>query len=122
MSGRKSPPRKTIIFLTCLLAVPTLHSILYPAPHPIVLRTYLPHLAVGALLGGCHLILRPLLRVLSAPLGCLTLGLVGAAIDIALIYLCAALVQGFTVPSFLFAVLSAMTTNFICALAGGRKH
>ena len=121
MSGRKRPPRHAIIFLTCLLSVPTLYSILYPEMWAGDLKAYIPHFAVGALLGVCHLILRPILRLISAPVGCLTLGLAGTAIDIGLIYLCAALVEGFEKPSFLFALLAVLMINFICVLAGGRR-
>ncbi len=121
MSGRKRPPRHAIIFLTCLMAVPTLYTILYPEMCAGDLKAYIPHFAVGALLGICHLILRPVLRLISAPVGCLTLGLVGTAIDIGLIYLCAALVDGFEAPTFLFAILTVLMVNFICVLAGGRR-
>lgn len=122
MAKRREPPRKTIIFLTCLLSIPTLYSILYPALRTGDIRDYLPHLAVGALLGLCHLALRPILRLISAPIGCITLGLFGAVIDIGLIYLSAGFVKGFEVPSLFFAVLAALMINIICALAGGRKR
>jgi len=122
MANKKSPPRKTIIFLTCLLTIPTLHSILYPALRTGDIRDYVPHLVVGALLGVCHLILRPIFRLISAPIGCLTLGLFGAVIDIGLIYLSAGFVKGFEVPSLFFAVLAALMINAICSLAGGRKR
>ena len=122
MAGRKKPPRSMIVFLTCLLAIPTLYTILYPHMLADNLKAYIPHFAVGALLGVCHLILRPILRLISAPVGCLTLGLVGTAIDIGLIYLCAFLVEGFEKPTFLFAILAVLMINFICVLAGGRKR
>lgn len=122
MAGRKSPPRRTIIFLTCLLSVPTLYFILYPDLRAADIKAYIPHLAVGALLGICHLILRPILRLISAPIGCLTLGLIGSVIDIGLIYLSAGFVKGFKVPSLFFAVLAALMINLICVLAGGRKR
>ena len=72
----------------------------------------------GALLGVAHLVLRPVLRLLSAPLGCLTLGLFGLVIDVGLIYACGSLVEGFTVPGPLYAVLTAVLINVICAVAG----
>ena len=80
-----------------------------------------PALATGALLGAAHLVLRPVLRLIFAPLGCLTLGLFGLVIDVGLLYGCGALVEGFAVPSLLYAVLTAGTINVICAVAAGRR-
>lgn len=121
MAGKKRPPRYAIIFLTCLMTIPTLYTILYPEMCAGDLKAYIPHFAVGALLGICHLVLRPILRLISAPVGCLTLGLVGTAIDIGLIYLCSAVVKGFQRPAFLFVLLAVLMINFICVLAGGRR-
>lgn len=122
MSGRKSAPKGSLIFLTCLLAIPTLHYILYPSLRAGNAAAYLPHLAVGALLGIAHLLLRPVLRFVSAPIGCITLGLVGSVIDVGLIYLCAHFVEAFQMPSLFFAILSALVINLICRIVGGRKH
>lgn len=80
-----------------------------------------PALMTGALLGVAHLLLRPILRLVSAPLGCLTLGLFGFVIDVGLIYLCAHFVAGFQVPTPLYAIVTALLINFICALAAGRR-
>ena len=65
--------------------------------------------------------LRPVLRLLSAPLGCLTLGLSGTVIDVALIYLSARLFPAFQVPSLLYACLTALLINGVCAFATGRR-
>lgn len=115
-----SPSRSTLVFLTCLLAVPTVPNLIYGAPDLMNLAAMKPYLLSGALLGACHLLLRPILRLLSAPLGCLTLGLSGAAIDVALIYLCARLVPGFPAPEFLCALLTALLINAVSALAHRR--
>ena len=119
---RKKGGRWTIIFLCCTLAVPTVAWIMgyYGAerPSPEVLK---PALVTGALLGIAHLLLRPLLRVLSAPLGCLTLGLFGMVIDVGLIYGCDKLVEGFEAPGMLYAVLTAMLINAVCAVTGSRR-
>ena len=119
---RKKGGRWTIIFLCCTLAVPTVAWIMgyYGAerPAPEVLK---PALVTGALLGIAHLLLRPILRLLSAPIGCLTLGLFGLVIDVGLLYGCGALVEGFTVPGPLYAVLTAVTINVVCAVAAGRR-
>ena len=110
-----------IIFLTCTLAVPTVAAMTgaWPGGTP-TSEQAAPALATGALLGLAHLVLRPVLRVLFAPLGCLTLGLFGLVIDLGLLYACDRLVAGFRLTGFLGALLTALLINAICALAGGR--
>ena len=118
---KKKGGRWTIIFLCCLLAVPTVAVIMGvygPSPTPEQLK---PALVTGALLGLAHLLLRPILRLLTLPLGCLTLGLAGFAIDVGLLYGCEALVDGFEMPGLLYAVLTAMLINAVCAIAAGRR-
>lgn len=118
---RKKGGRWTIIFLCCTLAVPTVAWIMgfYGDAAP-TLNAMRPALLTGALLGIAHLVLRPALRLLSAPIGCLTLGLFGLVIDVGLLYGCGALVDGFAVPSLLYAVLTATVINAVCAVAAGR--
>ena len=119
MKKRRSP---LLAFLICMLAVPTcavlIGDLTLPegAPSETLLPILRPWLMVGALLGATHLIVRPILRLLSAPLGCLTLGLIGFVIDVALIYACAWLVEGFVISSLLYAVLTALLINCISAV------
>ena len=118
---KKRGSRWLLILICCTLAVPTvaqLMGIYGPETSLAVLR---PALAVGALLGVAHIALRPVLRLLFAPIGCLTLGLFGLAIDLGLFYLAASLVEGFAVPGFLYALLTALAINAICAVAAGRR-
>jgi len=42
-------------------------------------------------------------------------------IDVGLLYAAASLVEGFVVPGFLYALLTALTINAICAVAAGRR-
>ena len=121
MGGRVHPPRATLVFLTCLLAVPTVSYLIYGAPDMSDVAAMKPYLMVGAALGVLHLLLRPILRLITAPLGCLTLGLSGTAIDVALIYLSARVVAGFPTPEFLYAILTALLINAVSAIVGGRK-
>ena len=114
-------PRGTLIFLTCLLAVPTVPNLIYGAPDLSDVSAMQPFLAVGAALGVLHLILRPVLRLISAPLGCMTLGLSGTAIDVALIYVSARVVPGFPEPELLCAVLTALLINAVSAIVAGRR-
>ena len=76
----------TIIFLCCLLAVPTVAMAMGVYPMDAGLDVLKPALLVGALLGLAHLVLRPVLRLLFAPIGCLTLGLFGA-VSLILVFL-----------------------------------
>lgn len=121
MRRNNRTPRKLLIFLTCLLSVPTVATIMYGTPENADLNSYAPLLTMGAALGIVHLVLRPLLRIITAPLGCLTLGLSGTAIDVALIYLADRFVKGFNVPGFLFALLTALLINAVTAFVGARR-
>ena len=47
----------------------------------------------------------------------LTLGMFGMVIDVGLIYACDWLVDGFAVPGLLYAVLTAILINTVCAVA-----
>lgn len=107
--------RSTITLLTCTLAVPTVPQLIFGmnlTGDPRLLKAYM---AAGALLGCLHLLIRPALRVISAPIGCLTFGLSGMVIDVGLIYLAAKVVKGFEVPGFFCALLTAMLINAITA-------
>ena len=112
---------RTLLFLTCLLAVPTVSYLIYGAPDMSDITAMEPYLLVGAALGVLHLILRPILRLITLPLGCLTLGLSGTAIDVALIYLGARVVKGFPDPEFLCAILTALLINAVSAIVGARR-
>ena len=121
MRRRVKPARSTLVFFTCVLAVPTAACLMYGVPQNADMETFAPLLATGAVLGLGHLILRPLLRLITAPLGCLTFGLSGTAIDIGLIYLSACFVRSFYVPDFWFALLTAVLINAVAAFTGARK-
>ena len=113
--------RGTLVFLTCLLAVPTVSYLIYGAPDMADIAAMRPYLMVGAALGVLHLILRPILRLITAPLGCMTLGLSGTAIDIGLIYLSARIVPEYPAPELLCAILTALLINAIAAIVSGRR-
>ena len=117
------PSRSFVVMATCILAVPTVACIMqFISIHSQAeLKLAVPYLIVGAALGIAHLILRPVLRLITAPLGCLTFGLSGTTIDVGLIYLSARVLPTFQVPSLLYALLTAILINGICAFAGGRR-
>lgn len=110
-----------LIFLCCTLAVPMVGELMGFYPDGLDFNALRPAFMTGALLGVAHLILRPVLRLIFAPLGCLTLGLFGLVIDLGLIYLSDYFVEGFAVPNFLYALLTALLINTICAIAAGRR-
>ena len=121
MKKRRSP---FLIFLCCVFAAPTCAVLVGDLVIPsglasdALIELLRPWVAVGTLLGLAHLFIRPILRLLSAPLGCLTLGLFGFVIDVALIYVCAALVSGVPTPTLLYAALTAVLINVITAITG----
>ncbi len=122
MKRRKNP---FLVFLCCVLAVPTcgvmVGDLTLPAQwSEATLALLRPWLLVGTLLGIAHLLVRPILRILSAPIGCLTLGLFGLVIDVALIYICGHFVEGFAVSGLLYAILTAVLINAVCAIVGSR--
>lgn len=116
---RKSP---FLIFMTCVLAAPTCGVLVGELSLPAgmdaaaLLNLLQPWLAVGVLIGAAHLLVRPVLRLLTAPLGCLTLGLFGFVIDVALIYAAAFLVKDFGMPTLVYAILTAVLINVINAV------
>ena len=114
----RKPSRSWLVFVCCLLALPTSTYLLEGG---ISADSPQQALLAGALLGAAHVILRPVLRLISLPLGCLTLGLFGVVIDVALLYGCSHLVEGFHILSLPYALIVAMFVNIICLIAGGRR-
>ena len=104
-----------VTFLCCVLGVPTCAKIL-PG---IVAADVMASLQAGVLLGVAYLLLRPGLKLLTLPIGCLTLGLTNFAIDVGLLYGCAYLIEGFSMESFISALGAALLINAISAIAGG---
>ena len=117
------PSRSIVVMFTCILAAPTVACIMQfiSIHNQVDLKLAAPYLIVGAALGVAHLILRPLLRLITAPLGCLTFGLSGTVIDVGLIYLSARVLPTFQVPSLIYALLTAILINAVCAILTGRS-
>lgn len=117
------PSRSIVVMLTCILAAPTVACIMQfiSIHNQSDFKLAVPYLIVGAALGVAHLILRPLLRLITAPLGCLTFGLSGTVIDVGLIYLSARVLPTFQVPSLIYALLTAILINAVCAILTGRS-
>ncbi|MBQ8954670.1 MAG: phage holin family protein [Clostridia bacterium] len=120
---KKVPPQNAkpggiaVTFLCCVLGVPTCAKML-PG---IAAADVMASLQAGVLLGVAYLLLRPGLKLLTLPIGCLTLGLTNFAIDVGLLYGCAYLIEGFSVESVVSAIGTALLINGISAIAGGFK-
>ena len=114
----KKASRSWLVFVCCVLGMPTATSLL-----PGVFQMDGPEKAVvaGCLLGLAHVCLRPVARLITAALGCLTLGLFSLALDVGLIYGVAHYVDGFAVLSFPYAVVTAVFINIVCFIVSGRK-
>ena len=111
------PGRMTATFLCCLLAIPTLCRLL--PPEMMAAEQAGDALAVGVILGLAYLVLRPLLRLVTLPIGCLTLGLFNLVLDAGLIYACAWFIPGFTVGGPVAVLIAAVFVNTLSAVAGG---
>lgn len=110
-----------LIFLVCVLAVPTCGVLMDELTLPeqwndAAFELLRPWLMVGVLLGLAHLIVRPLLRMLTLPLRVLTLGLFGLAIDVFLIYLCDWFIEGFSISGPAYAILTSVLVSVVSTL------
>lgn len=117
---RRSRSGWPLVMLSCIVAVPVVAALMGVYGMEASMEELQAGLAVGLLLGGAHVLLRPVLRVLFAPLGCLTFGLFGMVIDIGLLYACDALVESFAIPHFWYALITAMIINALCTASAGR--
>lgn len=104
-----------ITFLCCVLAVTTCPYLL----SGITVTDPMQAVTAGTLLGLAYLIIRPLMRLLTLPLGCLTLGLFNLVLDVVLIWGCGQLIEGFNVAHILDALLASVLVNSVCAISGG---
>ena len=109
--------RYAIVFTCCVLAMPTCVKMLSGFHSESLTVSAI----MGAVLGLAHMLVRPIIRVLTMPIGCLTLGLIQPVIDIALIYGCDRLVDGFSVTDPLHALLAVIMINAITFIAAGRR-
>ena len=112
MSDKKNarPGSVMATFLCCVLGVPTCVKLL-PGLYA---ADMMSAVAVGVLLGAAYLVLRPILRVV-------TFGLFNAVIDVALLYGCAALIEGFAIESVIAAIGTALLISLLSGVVGGFK-
>lgn len=117
MSKPKEPKqgRTLVTFLCCILAMVTAPYLL----SGITVAEPMQAVTAGTLLGLAYLIVRPVMRLMTIPLGCLTLGLFNLVIDVGLIWGCGQLIEGFSVAGIMDALLASVLVNSVCAIAGG---
>ena len=115
MSKEVRQGKTFITFMCCVLSMATLPYLLpgVTAAEPQAA------VAAGVILGLAYLVLRPVMRILTLPVGCLTLGLFNLVIDVGLIYLSTQLIDGFAVEGIMNTILSAVLVNSACAIVGG---
>ncbi len=106
--------RRAITFWCCVLAVPTLTRL----TEGIRCDSLYLAFAAGAALGVVYLLVRPILRILTLPVGCLTLGLFGYGMDAVLIYGMGLYLPGFHVDSIEWALLAALFISGVKLIAG----
>lgn len=104
-----------ITFLCCILSMVTAPYLL----KGITVAEPAQAVAAGTLLGLAYLLIRPIMRLLTLPVGCITLGLFNTVIDVLLIYGCTAMIEGFYVATVFDALLAAILVNSVCAIVGG---
>ena len=92
MSRESGLSKRGLAFVACLIGVPLCAYIL-PGVHvePVYMSVVL-----GLVLGGFFYLVRPLLKLLTLPIGCLTMGLFSLALDTGAIYLMSVYLPGFS--------------------------
>ena len=92
----------------------------------IEVRGFVPALVAAAVLGIINAVIRPVVLFLTLPLGCLTLGLFTFVVNALMLWLAAAVVEGFEVHGFLDALIGSLLISLVSSVAswfvgGGRS-
>lgn len=107
MSREAGLSRRGLAFVSCMVGMPLCAYIL-PGVHvePVYMSVFL-----GLLLGLFFLLVRPLVKLLTLPVGCLTLGLFSIAIDTAAIFVMSQYIPGFWLdgPEWALAIAAILT-------------
>ena len=106
MSRGRGLSRRGLSFAACAVGVPLCAYIL-PGVHvePVYMSVIL-----GLMLGGFFYLVRPLLKLLTLPIGCLTMGLFSIAMDTGIIYLMSEYIPGFSLdgPEWALAIAAVL--------------
>jgi putative membrane protein len=79
----------------------------------IVVESFFVALVVAVVLGFLNMVVKPILVILTLPINILTLGLFTLVINAGLILLTSALVEGFLVSSFWWALLFSLILSLV---------
>lgn len=80
------------------------------------IKDFLSAIVTAIVLGGANLIVKPILVLLTLPINILTLGLFTLAINALMVLLVDALIVGFQVQSFLWAMLFSLTLSLVSSI------
>ncbi len=69
-------------------------------------------------MGIMNTLIKPILQLISLPINLLTLGLFGVILNAVLILVVDALVAGFSVDGFLWALLFSLVLSFVSSIVG----
>ena len=90
---------------------------LFPDAEPLITyNDWVPLAIFAAILALLNTFIRPLVQLLTLPLSCLTFGLFGIVINMAMFALAAYLVDGFDVGGFWGALIGAIAVSVVSAL------
>lgn len=123
---QKTNKTKIIMYILLAIIINTIAvlvtSYILPGIH---IQSFGTALAVAIVMGIINAILRPIIFILTLPINILTLGLFSFVIMGALVYLVSAIVPGFKVDHFgwaiLFALIVALINWFLYSLAPRRR-
>jgi putative membrane protein len=77
---------------------------------------FYPALIAAIILGLLNIVIKPILLVLTLPITVVTLGLFAFVINAALFLFAASFIQGFSVDSFLYALLGSILMSLVSTL------
>jgi len=95
----------------------------------LVVATYIPGISIegfypaiiaAVILGLLNLFIKPILFILTLPITVLTLGLFMLVINASLFWFAASFIEGFSVDTFLHALLGSLIVSVVSAV--GSKH
>jgi putative membrane protein len=102
------------LLLNWLVAAAAVYITAYLLPG-VVLSGFVAALVVALVLGGINAFIRPLVIVLTLPITIVTLGLFTFVINAVLVLLTSAVVPGFAVESFWWALLFSIVLSLVNA-------
>lgn len=106
------------VLINWLISTVVIMALAYVLPG-VDIENWFVALVAALILGLINAILRPLFILLTLPVNILTLGLLTFVIDALLVMLAAAIIDGFEIASFWWALLFALLLSLIGSLFRG---